>query len=280
MNRGRAQVGGYTIIELLIFLAVSGAMFFTAMSLVSGQQGKAQFVSTVRDFESKINDIANDVSTGYYNRNKNFGCTVNASNVPVISNTAVGLGQNGQCIYVGTVLKLGEPVNGGKEAYNILTMAGARTVGGANTASLAQSNPRVVYFGGSPIASQPVTQQRVPFGTIECVRVNGGACNAADGAAIGFFTTFNGTSAGAKRGGIQTDLIYYNSPNSPRYDDSLDSAVTKINNFNYASYTRANTIDICVRSGSTNQYALLSFGGGSASNLTVSSEIKQGTTCT
>lgn len=279
MNRGRGQAAGYTIVELLIFLAVSGAMFFTAMNLVAGQQGKSQFQSTVREFEGRINDLANNVSTGYYERSKDFSCTVNASNIPQFGNTAVGLGQNGQCIYVGTVLKFGEPANGGKEAYDVLTMAGARTVSNVNTANLAQANPRVVYFTGNPIASQPILQQRIPFASIECIRVNGGACNTTDAAAIGFFTTFNGTSGGQKRGGIQTDLIYYNAVNSPRYDDALDQAVTKINGFNYGSYTRANTIDICLRSGSSNQYALVSFGGGSASNLTVSSEIKQGTLC-
>lgn len=280
MYRGRAKVGGYTIIEVLMFLAVSGGMFFTAMTLVSGQQGKAQFQTAVRDFESRINDIANNVSTGYYVRNNDFRCTTNASGMPQIDNTAVGLGENGQCIYIGTVLKFGDPTAGDKEVYSILTMAGARTNSGINVANLAQSNPQTVFLGGgTPVADQPLSQQRIPFATVECIRVNGGGCSTTTGAALGFFTTFNGTSAGATRGGIQTDLIYYGTPGSPRYDDNLNATVAKLNSFNYAAYTRVNTLDICLMSGSTNQYALVSFGGGSTSNLTVSSEIKQGSTC-
>ena len=40
MNRGKGQVtsrlGGYTIVETLIFLAVSAAIFFAAMQLIGG----------------------------------------------------------------------------------------------------------------------------------------------------------------------------------------------------------------------------------------------------
>lgn len=281
MNRGEARAGGYTIIEVLIFLAVSGLMFFSALQLIAGQQSKAQFVTAVRDFESRINDIANNVSTGYYVRNKDFTCTVNASAVPQISLVPVGLGENNQCIYVGTVLKFGDPANGGKEAYTILTMAGARTVTGRNTTSLVEANPRVVRVSSSPLASQPISQQRLSFGnTIQCIRINNSPnCDIANGAAIGFMTTFNGTAPGSKRGGIQTDLIHYGTSPSPRYNDALNPAAAKIDNFNYGSYTRANSIVLCMRSGTANQYALISFGGGSSSNLTVSSEIKAGTSC-
>ena len=66
MNRGEARRGGYTIVETLIFLAVSALLFVSTIILISGRQAKAQFTNSVRDLVSDITDVANDVANGYY----------------------------------------------------------------------------------------------------------------------------------------------------------------------------------------------------------------------
>lgn len=56
---------GYTIIEVLIFLAVSGMIFFASITVINGKSGHTQFTESMRDLNSKIQDWVNDVSTGY-----------------------------------------------------------------------------------------------------------------------------------------------------------------------------------------------------------------------
>ncbi len=65
MNRGNRSTG-YTIVETMIFLAVSSLMFISAMILINGRQSRAEFIQAVRVFEANLRDVANDVSTGYY----------------------------------------------------------------------------------------------------------------------------------------------------------------------------------------------------------------------
>ena len=64
---------GFTIVETMIVLAVSGALFTSAIFFIGGRQQKAEFTASVRNFETSINDIANDVSDGYFADNAGTG---------------------------------------------------------------------------------------------------------------------------------------------------------------------------------------------------------------
>src|ERR1700741_1587955 len=215
MNRGKGQIqsrpGGYTIVETLIFLAVTGFMLIGAMVFIGGKQNKAQFVNSVRDFESRLTDIANDVSTGYYqNAGTSFDC-VNNSGVPAITSPSasgtVTLGMNSGCIFAGTVVKFGE--NGNREKFTQLAMAGARYDStGTNVTTLTAANPRVI---NSTNVNNLIT---IPYGaSVQCIDI-GNICNtpsATTNAAVGFYTKFVGTSA-AGGNGIQTDVLLYTLP--------------------------------------------------------------------
>ncbi len=81
-------ISGYTIVEVMIFLGVSGALFFSVMLLVSGQQGRTEFSQSIRDFQSTIEDTANDVATGYYTSSGSFICTARAPISSVYTSTS------------------------------------------------------------------------------------------------------------------------------------------------------------------------------------------------
>jgi type II secretory pathway pseudopilin PulG len=53
MKRGNIPFG-FTIIETMIFLAVSGALLASSLLLVSGSQNKSQFNNAVRDLNRKL----------------------------------------------------------------------------------------------------------------------------------------------------------------------------------------------------------------------------------
>lgn len=274
MNRGKnptgVRAGGYTIVETLIFLATTSAMFVVAMLLVSGQQNKAQFVNVVRDFESKLTDIANDVSTGYYQNNADFRCEVNGSGPnPVFDGNSNKQGANEKCIFVGTVVKFGQ--GNDREKFTQFAMAGLRTSGGVNVTSVAAANPKVI---GDVTHTGSIITSSVGYGaTIQCLG-GGNGCAPSDTtrAAVGFFTKFVGTSLGGGNG-IQTDLFPY--PAAVLLNDPVSDAIFKINSTSdyVTGLNPAGGITICLKSGGTSQYALVHIGGG-GNNLTISSEIK------
>lgn len=57
---------GFTVVETLIVIAVTGMMFASVSLLVRGQISKAQYKDGAFQLQSMVNDVINDVQTGYY----------------------------------------------------------------------------------------------------------------------------------------------------------------------------------------------------------------------
>lgn len=57
---------GFTIVETLIFLAVSSVLFIVTSMLVSGQVERYRVQDAAIRLETNVRDSANDVTTGYY----------------------------------------------------------------------------------------------------------------------------------------------------------------------------------------------------------------------
>lgn len=282
MNRGNGQAqtrsGGYTIVETLIFLAVSALIFFSAMQLIGGQQNKTQFITAVRDFETKLTDIANDVSTGYYQGDTSFPCSNAGGGVLSFAGTADGQGSKKDCIFVGTVVKLGGAANNDDERakFTQLTMAGLRidSATGQNVATLSAAKPQVVQVPST------YAQGVLEYGaTIRCVGTGTGCTYTdTDKGAIGFFTKFVGTSPSGGNG-IQTDVVFYNNGGAQvSLVSDPASQISSINNSVYytvpnPSLNPANGVTICIQSSGTKQYALIHIGG-NGNQLTFSNEIK------
>lgn len=56
---------GYTIIEVLIFLAISGVLILSSIFFLSGREASNQFAASMRDMQSKMQDWINDATTGF-----------------------------------------------------------------------------------------------------------------------------------------------------------------------------------------------------------------------
>lgn len=280
MNRGKnpqgVRVGGYTIVETLIFLAVSAAMFVSAMALISGQQNKVQFVNDVRDFEAQMTDVANNVSTGFYNNSATFSCTKDVLNRPVISVGANTVGTHGECIFIGTVVRLGD--SGSRDVYDEYPMAGARlSATGNDVINLVQANPAPIDVSGS------VLRKNLHYGTtIVCVysATPIGPCPNTPNMAVGFFNKFRDPSNNASQTTVtNTDLMLFNAIN---ISDSALATKSKIDSKSLINpYTSGviqtnptSGVTICLKSGGTKQYALIRIASGNSSSMTVSSEIK------
>lgn len=277
MNRGKRgaiatralQQRGYTIIEVMIFLAVSAALFTGTMLFLAGRQQKAEFVNAVRDFETKMIDVANDVSNGYYQTASDVSC--DASGTP--QNTPAPQGTNQNCIFLGRFIKFSSGTD--REQFGVYTLAGKRiTTQGTDVQTLAEASPKLLLTGNSPPDESLVEQTSFGYGAhIACVGI-GDHCDKThvDNAAIAFVTNLTGgISANAPGGAITADSYYYPTIN---FDDSISPSV------NVSSPTKINTkLTICLLSGATNQYALVSIGTQNGGNTNISSVIKEGDTC-
>ncbi len=145
----KSRIGGYTVLEALIFLAVSGILFAVVYPTFAGRDNKTKFSQSVRDLESKINDVSNDVTTGYY-PSSDVRCEVSGTpEVIRLNSGGVGIATQGSrqdCIFVGKVLRFGDDSSPSEVAkMDIITVVGKRMVNKSRyPANIADASPTAV----------------------------------------------------------------------------------------------------------------------------------------
>lgn len=131
--RGGEQKQGYTIVEVMIFLAISGFMFILAASFISGKQAKSEFKQGMNDINNNIRQVINDVSNGYYPSSGDFACSAGASGVPTFPPTSPNeLGANKGCTFIGKVMQFGVGSTS-STTYNTYSIVGRQFQGDAET---------------------------------------------------------------------------------------------------------------------------------------------------
>jgi hypothetical protein len=97
---------GYTIIEVLIFLAVSGMIFLSAVTLIGGHTSQTQFSETLRDTHSKLQDWINDVSTGVPTGNVGqYYCQLTVPFIKINNGPPPPGLDNPDCIFLGKAIQ-------------------------------------------------------------------------------------------------------------------------------------------------------------------------------
>lgn len=138
-DRGKPARKGYTIVEVMLFLAVSGFMFLIAATFVSGKQASSEFRQGMNDINSNIRQVINDVANGFFPANANFNCYTDSAG-PHITSGSAGQGTNsgnrtsqgisgGGCVYLGKAIIFSNGGNATK--YGVYTVAGNQYANGA-----------------------------------------------------------------------------------------------------------------------------------------------------
>jgi len=96
------------MVEVLIVLAVTGALFISAVALITGRQGQTEFDTSIHEIQSEIQQTVTEVSNGFYPNLGNFTCTASISG-PTISGGSTGQGSNTGCIFLGKAIQFGMP---------------------------------------------------------------------------------------------------------------------------------------------------------------------------
>ncbi|MCA9331734.1 hypothetical protein KC968_02200 [Candidatus Saccharibacteria bacterium] len=245
---------GYTITEVMIFLAVTTGIFVMVASTFSQRQRSTEFNTAAREIESQVQDIANDITTGFYGSTESFGCNTTgplSDRVPNITPAPPGGGQQGtnqDCILVGRAIHFVGASAG--ESYNVYSVAGARRTSVSSderdVENYNEANPRAITISGM------VETKQVPRGlTIRGMRIGGGGGTSING--VGFFTTF-GAAASANPTALSVNLI----PLTGSTSANMESAINSVSDTTPMNPARG--VVVCMDDSGTNQRALLRIG--------------------
>lgn len=287
----KASSSGYTILETLIFLAVSGVLFVSAMTLVNGRQARAEFTSAVREFELELTDIAGNVAAGYYSTSGTMTCDTPGTDPPLVTSAATPLGTNEKCVFMGRVMQFA-PNDGNAstttdaETYNVYTAVGRRydASGTKDAENITEARPVLIAPGMvAPSTTRPdmIDRKKLSGGArVEKITI-GGTTTQVGG--FGFFNNLHVTNQGAitKSGSLQVDVVVPN-PGVPAMVTGLNETSTafvhKMDSLsaNMPLVNPSGGLVICLRSGGTSQHALINLGTGNAGKLTTSMTIGPG----
>lgn len=260
----RRPSGGYTILETMIVLAVSALMFLAAVAAFGGRQQEIQFNQAVRDLDSKIQDIINDVAVGFFDNPQSIGCTATGTSKPSLNvGAGTGQGTNGDCVFIGKAVQF--DVTNPDSQLDIYTILGRRVVdsspGVANkdVSNLDEAQP--ILVGGTGY-SNAVNVYPLSWGLkitdVYIIDPAGGAVGNTGG--VGFFTSFSSTigdSAVSNSQNVRIGPI----PNTELSDDET-AFINDANNMNEANTVLASkrAVVVCLKSANNNKRAAIAIG--------------------
>lgn len=277
--KATAKQGGFTLVETMIVLAVTGALFLLAVVAINGKQNETAFQQSINDMQSVLQQIISQVGAGDYQNTNNFTCngTAGALNIQPGNNQQ---GSNTGCVFLGKAVQFG--VSGtNPQQYITYPIAGLQD----NSGNLAQSTPTVIAPGATTN-----TASNFPNASVGGVLHNGltavsmdyvsGATKTNIGAVA--FVSSLGQYSGAQliSGSQQLSLIPVSgSGGAGTLNTNPKNVVDAINKFLATSPTNpSGGVEICFASGTTNQSGLITIGSNGRS-LSVSTQVKDGKSC-
>jgi prepilin-type N-terminal cleavage/methylation domain-containing protein len=223
MKRGNLSLG-YTLVEVMIVLAVTGVLFTSAVVMVQGQTSKTQFSQSINDLDTQIRDTINDVGAGTFPDVGGYSCSAGPSGL-TFSTTSSPQGTNTDCTFMGKVIQFG--VHSGKcspgsltecDRFDTYTIAGRRV---KIDQKLQHASPTVLDASGA------IFKDTTQYG-LSVTKIYSGAT--ADYSSVGFFITADQTSGAADvvTGSHSVDMVLI--PSLPLGTaDNATGAIGKIN---------------------------------------------------
>jgi len=208
----RRVSNGYTIIEVLIFLAVSGFILVTSMAFFSGRAADNRFAQSMRDIQSKVQDWINDVPTGFAGASSSttgLGTTwCHLAGIKPQINTSGGP-SNGDCIFLGKVIQFtdasSQPTPEQYRKVYAYSVFGRRlNSSGDLTANMIEANP-VPAVGIGAAGNADLTDVYTLGGNSKVLSITSSGA-VSNSHMAGFFLSFNPLVA--ERNGSQ-DLLAY-----------------------------------------------------------------------
>lgn len=220
MKGGKAPLG-YTIVEVMIVLAVSGMMLVVASQFINDKQARTTFTQGVNDMASRIQNTIQQVSNGQYTDMQVY-CTVNYGTNRASFSTSVGT-PNKNCTYMGKMLHFvqGGTVDNAEERYEVFTLAGARLDDGSPAkpvTNLDDSAISPVMTDADPMLTR---QETVPYHLrVKKITVDGGP---REDYGVAFIQSLGELEGDSLKTGPQAVLLY-TAQGLGRSEDRLSAA--------------------------------------------------------
>lgn len=262
MHMRKARSSGFTIIEVLIVLVVTGLLFLSATALISGRTDQTDFEQSSRDFQQQIQAAINQVESGTYT-----GTTENCTpGTPLtFSGNNYGQGTDEDCIFIGDLLEFGVGAN--QQGINTYTLAGLRQqANGKEMNSLANADPTIVPLssGGADVTPSTLEYGLHPYTAAGqssmSYSVNGSGLTSIGAFALVYsFASYTG-GGNIESGSQQIDVV-------PLVGSTLGESLANLkadvaSELPLSPDTASGTqVFICAMSGTTNQDALVTIGG-------------------
>ena len=227
----------------------------SAMLLIGGQQKRTQFNQSIRDIQSKIDDMINSAQTGYYNNPGNFNCSATPSGPRFGASVTNTQGKNAGCIFLGKAMHFG--VGGDEEAYSIYSVAGNRESAGSEVTSLADALPKAVHPHNSDNAADSTERGDLNYGLqARKMYYDDGARHAIG--AVAFMSSFaQSGGSGLVSGSKTTDL--WPVTGTGLGDDETD-VVDQISS-GLTVRNPSGGVVVCFEDQGTDQYGVITIGG-------------------
>jgi prepilin-type N-terminal cleavage/methylation domain-containing protein len=274
LRRFTKNRGGFTIVEVLIVLAVTGLIFLAAVLLVAGRQGTTQFALAANEIETEVQQTAEDVSNGYYPNSGNFSCS--SGNPPSINTGINTQGTNSGCVFWGKVVQFAAPPT----IYIYPIVGNQSYASGQPIQSFTAATPGVVVNSNIPVGPASETLE---YGlTVNCMQYSSSnVTNCLGGTSIGalaFITTPNDQSSAGQSTAAEVSVAAIIQP-ALGGGPITSNAGFNLNNSSNVVIDPSGGVQICFASGSTNQSALMQIGGNNR-NALVTMSIKNDGNCT
>ncbi len=284
---------GYTMIEVMIVLAVSTVLVVISLTFLSGADGRNGFSIAMRDVQSKFQDWINDVTSGFPGDTSgktglsDIECT-NTGNKVMLKRTGGAVSESPGCIFLGKAVQITPqnlPHTSGQEnhiyAYSIFGLRDDSS--GALVQDIITSKPTPavgfvglgsVCGGGCPDMTEDYTLGHGAYvKSVSSTKIDattGSAVSGGSSRLAGFYLTFNQLSANSNGSqDIKADL--YKTDNTTNYrpgdqNTAIDNCISMIPATNICANPGVpnsnwpesmSEWDICFGNNANNQTAML-----------------------
>ncbi len=279
-NRKPHASAGYTVTEVLVVLAVTGALFASAAVLISGRQNRTEFSQGIQQLQSQIQQVIGEVSSGYYPSSNAIQCTASGAGIN-LSSGASEQGTNSDCLFLGKAMQFALGAN--PEQFAVYSIAGLRqTSTGKEVSTLAETAPQAI----APTAAAPdvpdVTAKTSLQGGLtvqDMFYANNPANKIGAVAFVSSLAQYDAATGKIASGSQKVNVIpLLPSSGTGQHIDTLAMAANINQKLATSPVNPANGVQICLASGGTDQSGLVTIGSGGR-DLAVNVSIKAGKTC-
>lgn len=117
---------GFTIVEIMIVIAVSGFLFAAAVLALNGREVNTNFSVAANSLQSELQKIVNYPKEGYYPYNSNSTCSVSGTSISFSKSTiSSSQGTNQDCIYLGEIIDF----NTANQLFSVYEIVGNNCIG-------------------------------------------------------------------------------------------------------------------------------------------------------